>query len=539
MKNENRKMITAKSIIGLFFLVVIIMPLITMLTHLKDVNIVAVISSPQFSDALKHSVIVSLTATVLSVALAYLLAWCIARTNLCLKGSFSVLFTLPMLIPSISHGMGLIILLGENGILTNLFHLNFSIYGFWGIVIGSILYSFPVAFLMILDVLRYEDYVPYEAASVLGISRVRQFLSITVPYIRKPMISVVFATFTLVVTDYGVPLMIGGQYSTLPVMMYQDVIGLLDFGKGSLIGLFLLVPALLAFLFDFFNQDHSSQGFVTQAFEITKNKLRDGIACGVSILTTICIFLPIAAFGILTFVKKYPINMQFTFDNILKSLDMKAGTYFMNSLIIAISVSIIGVGIAYLTAYLTARSKGKSARLLHVISITSLAIPGLVLGLSYVLFFKGTILHGTIAILVLVNSIHFFASPYLLAYNSFGKLNENLEDVGTTLGISRARMLKDVFVPQMRDTLLEMFSYFFVNAMMTISAVSFLSTVKNMPVALLITQFEAQMLIECSAFVSLLILVANLIIKGTIYLLKQRNHKKELREELSYDINTK
>ena len=174
-----------------------------------------------------------------------------------------------------------------------------------------------------------------------------------------------------------------------------------------------------------------------------------------------------------------------------------------------------------------------------MISITSLAIPGLVLGLSYVLFFKGTILYGTIAILVLVNSIHFFASPYLLAYNSFGKLNENLEDVGTTLGISRARMLKDVFVPQMRDTLLEMFSYFFVNAMMTISAVSFLSTVKNMPVALLITQFEAQMLIECSAFVSLLILAANLIIKGIIYLLKQRNHKKELREELSYGINTK
>ena len=110
-----------------------------------------------------------------------------------------------MLIPSISHGMGLIVLFGANGVLTNLLGLNTSIYGFWGIVIGSVMYSFPVAFLMLLDVFQYEDYTVYESAQVLGIPKIRQFLSITLPYLRKPMISVLFATFTLIFTDYGVP----------------------------------------------------------------------------------------------------------------------------------------------------------------------------------------------------------------------------------------------------------------------------------------------------------------------------------------------
>ena len=114
--------------------------------------------------------------------------------------------------------MGLVILLGSNGILTNLLHLPFDIYGFWGIVIGSILYSFPVAFLMLLDIFQYEDYAPYESAQVLGIPKWNQFVSITLPYLRKPMISIFFATFTLIFTDYGVPLMVGGKYQTLSLI---------------------------------------------------------------------------------------------------------------------------------------------------------------------------------------------------------------------------------------------------------------------------------------------------------------------------------
>ena len=123
--------------------------------------------------------------------------------------------------------------------------------------------------------------------------------------------------------------------------------------------------------------------------------------------------------------------------------------------------------------------------------------------------------------LVLVNIIHLMASPYLMAYNSLGKINIYLEDVGKTLGVGRLRIIRDVLIPQTRLTILQMLSYFFVNSMMTISAVSFLSTVRNQPISLMITQFEAQLFIEGVAFISILILGSNLLVKFTINIISK------------------
>ena len=113
-----------------------------------------------------------------------------------------------------------------------------------------------------------------------------------------------------------------------------------------------------------------------------------------------------------------------------------------------------------------------------------------------------------------------------MIYNSLSKLNENLEGVGATLGINKVKMIKDVFVPQCKGTLIEMFSYFFVNSMMTISAVSFLANTSNKPIALMINQFEAQMQLECAAVVSLMILGTNLLVKGVVHVVKSRQNAK-------------
>jgi iron(III) transport system permease protein len=128
----------------------------------------------------------------------------------------------------------------------------------------------------------------------------------------------------------------------------------------------------------------------------------------------------------------------------------------------------------------------------------------------------------------MVNIVHFIASPYLMMYNSLSKINENLESVASTMSISRMHMIKDVFIPQCKFTLLEMFSYFFVNCMMTISAVSFLATTMNEPVSLMINQFEAQMQLEEAAVVSLMILLVNLIIKLVVYVIKEISNRKKV-----------
>ena len=284
----------------------------------------------------------------------------------------------------------------------------------------------------------------------------------------------------------------------------------------------LLIPAVIAFIFDLINKDKANSAFVIQKFEGSKNKLVNGASYIFLIVMSLCVLLPIISFIILGFAQSYPSDMMFTLENITKTLDMNAGQYLLNSVVIALAVSAIGVTLSFITAYFTARMKTASTRLLHLIAITSAAVPGIVLGLSYVIVFKGSAVYGTLAILIMVNIIHFIASPYIMMYNSFNKINGNLEAVGKTLGIGRLRLIKDVLLPQSLSTLFEMAGYFFVNSMITISAVSFLANTDTKPVALMINQFEAQSQLECAAMVSLAILLVNILFKAIVAFFKKK-----------------
>ena len=510
---------TSKLMIGGILFVIIVVPILRMIFYVDEETLRSVFRSESFYSSLWNSVTSTSVATVISIALAYALAWAVNKTNIRFKYLFTILITLPMLIPSISHGMGLIILLGNNGVLTRLFRLSASIYGFRGVVLGSVLYSFPVAFIMIADIMKYEDQTPYEAADVLGIPKTRQFTAITFPYLRKPMISVLFAIFTMIVTDYGVTLSIGGKFKTLPVLLYEDAVGQLNYSTGSVIGIVLLLPALVAFLFDLFNKDRGNSAYVTKEYQ--KDSVRnDIVAYAVAIITSFLVLAVIFSFIIQAFAKSYPSDMSLTFAHFKNTFSKNGGKYMLNSIVIATATALIGVAIGTSTAYLTTRMRSKFSRFLHLMAIVSLAVPGLVLGLAYVIVFKKTIVYGTIAILIMVNTVHFFASPYLMIYNAFGKMNENLEAVGHILGVKRIRIIWDVILPQSKYTLIEMFSYYFVNSMMTISAVSFLSTPSNKPLSLLINQFETYNMMECAAVVALLILAMNLLMKGIVFFIR-------------------
>lgn len=526
---NNKKFLSLKSLLLIYLLVTIAFPVLILFSNIRGEHIQSVFSSQQFWPMLQNSLITTLSATVISVTLSFFLAWLLNRSNIRFKSIFVVLFTIPMLIPSISHGMGLVLLFGDNGLITNLLGINIGLYGYPGIIMGSVLYSFPVSFLMFHDSFQYEDYTIYEAASVLGLSKWKQFLTITMPSMRRTMLSAVLAVFTMVFTDYGVPLMTGGTDMTLPVYMYREVIGMMNFSNGAVIGILLLLPAVAAFLLDLKNSGiNASSSTVTKSYLIEPNKKRDILVYVIFGVVLILICLPIIAFICLSFVKQYPIDMSFSLDTITKLFSDGIGMYFINSLAIALLTALFGTCLSYFSAYITARSKKSiSNKMLHFISMLSLAVPGIVLGLSFALTFKNMPFYSTIFILVLVNIVHFFSSPYLLAYNSLSKFNPNLEDVSQALGISRFKMLFSVYIPCTKATIVEMYSYFFVNAMITISAVSFLVNFRTMPLALLIPQLESQSFIEGTALVSLLILVINLIGKAIVFFVKRSISKGE------------
>ena len=512
-----------KYILVIIIFVTTIFPLLSMLANIGFKDLIEVFGDQRFHSALFNSLSSSTIATVFSIIIGFVLAYIIERINFKFKSLFKVLFILPMLIPSIAHGMGLITLLGNNGIITKLLNLDYGIYGIQGVIVGSVMYSFPVSYLMFSNIIRYEDATPYEAAKVLGLTRLDQFKVITLPYLRKPLISIVFAIFTMIITDYGVPLTIGGKYITIPVLMYQEVIGQLDFAKGAIYGAILLIPAFIAFVLDYLNKDKGNDNFVSKGFTLINNKIFSILSFLYSIIISLFTLLPIMSFIIIGFTSDYPNNLSFSLDNINNAFSMNALTYLFNSVMIAICVSIIGSVLSFIIAYVTARNNYN--KLLHILVIVSAAIPGIVLGLSYIIFFKESVIYGTIFILILVNTTHFIASPYLMMYNTLNKLNANLESVGSILGINKLYMIKDVFIPQCFTTLLEISSYLFVNSMMTISAVSFLSNSSNKPLSLMINQFEAQMQLEEAAIVALIILTTNLLVKYILNLISKKGEK--------------
>ena len=500
--------------LGLVFLVMLIAPLVWMFGTMDRESVEAVFGQEGLGKILADSVTASVLTTVISLTLAYPLAWCMVRSRIPCKRLLRLALVLPMLIPSVSIGMGVVLLGGNNGLLTNLLGIQgSSVYGLTGIVWGSVMYTLPVAFVMIENILKYEDSAPYEAARVLGIGKWHRFKAITFPYLRKPMISVAFSVFTLSFTDYGVPLMVGGKFKTLPMVMYQQVIGQLDFGRGCVYGAILLVPAVIAFVVDMVNKNTSSSSFVIRPFTVQPDRGRDTAAMLYTLAMVLFSILPILSFLVLAFVERYPSDMTLTLDNFFKTIRRGGGEYLINSVVIAALVSVVGVAICIVTAYFTARTFLRSRKYLHLIAMSTGAIPGVVLGLAYVLVFKGSFLYGTLIILVMVNVVHFFSSPYLMMYTSFSKLNGNLEAVASTLKISRIRLLFDILLPRCARTIAEMACYFFVNCMMTISAVSFLANTYNKPIALMINQFEAQAQMEMAAVVSLMILTINIVVK--------------------------
>ena len=504
-----------------FFILCVFFPILSMLARMDIQSITDMLGSKRFSLALRNSLYVSFISSIISISFAFLFAYIISRINIKCKNEFLFIFTLPMLIPSISHSFSLVALFGTNGFFTKILRLKLSIYGARGIIIGSIMYSFPVAFLMIYNILQYEDISVYHVAEILGIPKINRLIRITLPYAKKTLMSTFFAVFAMVITDYGVPLAIGGKCITLPVLMYNKVLGELDFASGSVIGSILLLPAFLAFLFEMLVSNRSANNTIAKREYFELNPIKTIIVRVFFILSSLVIIAPILVFCIVAFCNRYPIKMNFTFYHAIRTLHKGGGTFLFNSLLYASLSAILGCVISFVCAYITSRNKGKISSILHFLIMATMSIPGVVLGLSYIIFFSKSFIYGTVIIIVLANMLHFLTSPYLMMCHSLEKVNSNIEFVGLTLGVRRFRIITDVLIPKVKPTLMEMFSYYFVNSMITISAVSFLAPPSPKPISLMISQFESQLLIESAALVSLIIFIVNCAIEILFMRLQQ------------------
>ena len=492
-----------------------LLPLITLAFHMSGSDWQYISKDPGFKEAVRNSIVYTGVSAVITTLLALVSSYLLYTASIRWKKVFILLLTLGMLVPTISVGLGLRILFGANGFIDLLFGLEIEVRGFPGLIMGSVMTSFPATFLILYDALAYEDKGPYDAALIMGIKRPSTFFRLTIPYLKIALISAFFACFTLIFSDYGMPMEIAGKVKTLPMYLYDQFMSSFQYGRGSIAGFVLLIPAVISFVFDILFKDHS----VGEAHYslIETNRLFNFITVFFTLLLALVLFLPQLAFISLSFTKAFPNDLSFTFEHVAQIFSNTYGVglraYIINSLTLALTTAFCGTCFAYTLGYMSVRKKGRAGKIVDLLALSTIAIPGLVLGIGYIFLFKGSngFFYGTIAILVVVNIFHFLGSPYLLAKNCLSKINSEYEVIGETLGISKGKIIAKVLLPGSVSTLTEMFSYFFLNSMITISAVAFLCTYDNQPLSILITTYEKNSNYEMQSVISLIILAMNIL----------------------------
>ncbi|WP_088012253.1 ABC transporter permease subunit [Gottfriedia acidiceleris] len=483
-------------------------------------NYITILSDKTLVQAVGNSIKVSTITACVSTILAFILAYSINCTKLIqpFKGFMKIVIVIPMLLPTITYGFAIIYSFGQQGLITKLLGKNlFEIYGFNGLIIGYVIYTLPAAFLLINNSFKYIDKKFMVVSELMGDGRFRSFKNTIIRPLLGTLGGAFVLSFILSFTDYGIPASVGGTYYVVATQLYQVMLGSIpNFNNGAVIAVLMLVPAVFGVLLLNYLEKFNFHYDKFTNVEMISNKVRDiwfGIISTIILVGILSVF---AVMFIIPFFISYPFKLTFTlqhFVDAFQSSDL-IGVY-KNSLYVSVVTAILGSIVAYSSALLNVRTniKNKSKLVIDLISMLTNTVPGMVLGLSYLLFFNNSSLKGTFAIIILCNIVHFFTTPYLLAKNSLSKMNPGWETTGELMGDSWFKTIYRVVLPNSKSTVFEMISYYFINSMVTVSGIIFLITAETSLVASKIKELQHFQKYDEIFVLSLLIFFTNLIVK--------------------------
>ena len=525
----------------LLFLVFLAVPLIRLLLEsfvLGDgiglANYVQVAEGKGFLTALGNSVKVSVSSSVCSTFLAFFLAYSIQYTNLNkkVKGGIRTLALLPMLLPTITYGFAIIYSFGKQGLITRLFgHQLFDIYGFNGLLLGYVIYTLPVSFMLILNTMGYVDKKFMVVSRVMGDKPLAGFWQTVIRPLLGTLAASLVQCFFLCFTDYGIPASVGGKYEVVATVLYNEMLGSIpNFNRGAVVAMMMLIPSVISICLLKYLERYNIRYSKISVIELKKNRIRDGI-CGIgSALILLSLLAVFAVIFVVPLVQEWPYKTGFTLEHIQSVLaDQSLLGVYKNSLLVAGGTAVLGLAVTYGAALATARSqlKNKLKAVIDGIALVTNTIPGMVIGIAFMFIFSGTPLQNTFPLIILCNVVHFFSTPYLMMKNSLSKLNNSWETTASLMGDTWFKTLVRVVTPNMISTLLEVFSYYFVNAMVTVSAVIFIAGARTMVITTKIKELQYYTKFNEVFVLSIFILATNLIIKGVLgYFIKKKQKEK-------------
>lgn len=498
-------------------------------------NYVEVLIGRGFLQALGNSVAVSISSALIATILAFFMAYSIQYTNLPgkFKAIIRTLAVLPMLLPTITYGFAIIYSFGKQGVLTKLFGRQlFDIYGFNGLLFGYVIYTLPISFMLILNTMGFIDKKFMIVSRVMGDKPVQTFWQTIIRPLLGTLAASMVQCFFLCFTDYGIPASVGGEYEVVATVLYNEMLGSIpNFNRGAVVAMMMLIPSVVSIALLKYLERYNVRYTKISQIEMKKNRLRDGICGAGSAFIILCILAIFAVIFVVPLVREWPYQISFTLEHVQAVLnDQSLFGVYQNSLFVAFCTALLGLLVTYGAALATARS-GLNSKLKGVIDAIALitnTIPGMVIGIAFMFIFSGTALQNTFSLIILCNVVHFFSTPYLMMRNSLSKLNSSWETTASLMGDTWIKTIVRIVTPNMTSTILEVFSYYFVNAMVTVSAVIFIAGARTMVITTKIKELQYYTKFNEVFVLSLFILGTNLIVKGILgYVIKRKEGKKK------------
>ena len=526
---KNREIKAIFAVMAVFFAGFLAVPMISVLVRSFTGNgepaslahYVEVLTGRGFLRALGNSFVVSICSALLATVLAFILAYTIHYTNVGkrYKWLISKAAILPMLLPTITYGFAIIYSFGKQGLLTKLFGRQlFNIYGFNGLLLGYVVYTLPVAFTLINNAMGYIDKRFMIVSRLMGDSPLQTFrMTIVIPLLGTLATSFI-QTFFLCFTDFGIPASVGGRYEVVASVLYAEMLGSIpNFGNGAVVALIMMVPSVVSITVLHILEKYNVRYNKISPIELKKGVKRDAVFAVLSGAVLVFALSMFVVMFITPFIEEWPYRMNFTLEHVQAVFeDRQLYGVYVNSVMVALLTAFAGTLIAYGGALVTARStvSGKLKKVIDSIALVTNTIPGMVIGLAYLFVFTGTPLQNTFPIIIICNIVHYFSTPYLMMKNSLSKMNASWETTAMLMGDSWVKTIARVVTPNALSTLLEVFSYYFVNAMVTVSAVIFIAGARTMVITTKIQELQYFNEFNEIFVLSLLILFTNLIARA-------------------------
>ncbi|MDQ2704052.1 MAG: iron ABC transporter permease [Pseudomonadota bacterium] len=495
-----------------------------------------------------NSLFLAILVGVITTALGLVFALMVTRTGFRHGALLRALTVLPIITPPFVIGLAIILLFGLSGIVTQGFAELFGVqptrwvYGLPGLLIAQTLAFTPIAFLVMIGVVEGVSPSMEEAAQTLRANRWQTFVTVSLPLMRPGLANAFLLGFIESMADFGNPLVLGGNFDVLSTEIFFAIVGAqYDQAQAAILAIVLLFFTLGAFYAQRFWLGRKSYTTVSGKGDAGVHPklpatFRNVVYAIAGLWTLFTLFIYVTIFyG--SFVKLWGVDFSLTFDHYVKSFAIgwtefglhwrgAAWSSFWTTMQIALISAPLTAAIGLLTAYLLVRQNFAGKDAFEFGTMLSFAIPGTVIGVSYVIAFNVPPIEITGTGIILVLSFIFRNMPVGVRAGvaSMSQIDRSLDESSLTLGANSWQTFRKVVLPLLRPAILAALVYSFVRAMTAISAVIFLVSARyDMSTSYIVGRVENNEYGIAIAYSAVLILVMLAVIGVMQLLVGSRN----------------